>query len=122
MWLSPRSEGSHPNLRVLSGVVLLSALLAACGSAGADIYAAARSTDGIVIRLDVRTCNAELTATVDENAERVVVTVTAKGDYEAGDCSDILLIELAVPLGTRTLIDGSDNTPIEVRVKPSLDE
>jgi hypothetical protein len=116
-----RDQSHRRSVAAVGAVAVLSALLAGCGSRGADVYAAARSTDGRIIRLDVRTCNADLTAAVEETAEKVTVSVEARDDYSYGDCSDIYIFELDQPLGSRILVDGFDQEPLEVRVKESLD-
>lgn len=59
--------------------------------------------------LSIEACNAaRKEADVVETAEEVVITVTSFDDSEGDDCADGVDVELGAPLGSRTLIDGSD--------------
>ncbi|OFW62503.1 MAG: hypothetical protein A2135_02320 [Actinobacteria bacterium RBG_16_67_15] len=61
----------------------------------------------------IMTCNATLAATVTESADRVEILVAARNDTTS-DCADILVVELASPLGQRTVTDRHDGQTVEV--------
>lgn len=106
--------------RLTAAAVAVVVAVSACSS-GADVYAAARSPSGMTIRLDVRTCNADLSVEVEETPDRVTVSVTALNDTN-DDCSDGLVFNLSEPLGERPLVDASDGRVIEVRIKELLED
>jgi hypothetical protein len=118
-------QSRHRTGRLSSSSALVGFLvimLTSCGSDLADVTAAFRATDGKVIRLFVAACNAELSASVQESFDEVVVRVTARDPYRDGDCGGAIDIQLSTPLDDRALIDASDNEPVEVRFDESLDQ
>ncbi len=69
------------------------------------------------LALGVNTCNADLSADVDETEDKIVITVTARND-SSDDCADQLIVDLAEPLGTRSVVDGSDGRELFVEGRP----
>ncbi len=65
------------------------------------------------LRLVVDSCNAELSAEIDERPTTVRVTVTARHDTN-DDCLDGLVVHLERPLGDRRLLDGATGRPVTV--------
>jgi hypothetical protein len=64
--------------------------------------------------LIVGSCNADLTAEVEESPSQVTVTVTARDDT-SDDCLDGLIVHLDQPLGDRQLLDGVTGDVVSVR-------
>ena len=109
LWRTPRAT------RALASWVVGFALVVTSCASGANIYSPAfRSADGTLIWLTIGACNAEITAHVDERADRVMVRVEARNGYD-GDCAGGISIHLSAPLGERPLIDASDGDEVEVR-------
>lgn len=80
--------------------------------------AAVSRQDKTEIVLTVMSCNADLSTTVEESTEQVVVTVTAHNDT-MDDCQDLVAIELQEPLVSRDLIDGAVGEAVGVRTRDS---
>ncbi len=70
--------------------------------------------DGRTLNLTVGSCNANLTAEVEESPSQVTVTVTAR-DNTGNDCLDGLSVHLDQPLGDRQLLDGVTGDVVSVR-------
>jgi hypothetical protein len=70
--------------------------------------------DGRTLKLIVGSCNADLTAEVEESPSQVTVTVTARDDT-SDDCLDGLIVHLDQPLGDRQLLDGVTRDVVSVR-------
>ncbi len=69
--------------------------------------------DGRELVLTVDSCNADVSAEVDESPSRVIVTVTARNDT-SDDCADRIVVHLNQPLGTRQLLDVTGaRVPVE---------
>jgi hypothetical protein len=90
---------------VFAGVALAAVVLSACSTTGAHIVEASARADGRTLNLTVGSCNADLTAVVEESPSQVTVTVTARDDT-SDDCLDGLIVHLDHPLGDRQLLDG----------------
>jgi hypothetical protein len=110
-----------PSLRsfVFAGVALAAVVLSACSTTGAHIVEASARADGRTLNLTVGSCNADLTAEVEESPSQVTVTVTARDDT-SDDCLDGLIVHLDHPLGDRQLLDGVTGAVVSVRHARSL--
>jgi hypothetical protein len=69
------------------------------------------------VQVGVQSCNAHPRIRVEESTTRV--TLTAFIDREGildgqGDCADGAVVRLAAPLGTRAVVDGSDDERLAV--------
>ena len=72
------------------------------------------SQDEMTLWIAVDTCNADLTASIDETQHVVSVEVTARNDT-SDDCLDGLRIDLAEPLGSRSVVNGWTEEELAVR-------
>jgi hypothetical protein len=116
---SPHHVGAaHPHRRgraatIAAGLVLV----AACESSDVDVRI--RSVTGEPssrsLSLGTATCNADLSADVEETAEEVRIRVHAENNT-TNDCRDYMRLALDDALGDRSLID--DRTGEELRVMP----
>lgn len=73
--------------------------------------------DDRVLRLIVASCNADLTAEVEEGDTEVEITVTMRNNTRNA-CEDVLQISLSEPLDDRMVVDGSTGRAMEVRKIP----
>ena len=94
-------------------VVLLVLLGAACAfepelSPDAHVFA-----DGLTVSLGVMTCNADLTAEVEETESQVIVTITAQNDTQ-DDCADSIRVPLPSPVGDREVINGATGDTMKI--------
>jgi len=114
--VSKSEEAGVPSLRssVFAGVALAAVVLSACSTTGAHIVEASARADGRTLNLTVGSCNADLTAEVEESPSQVTVTVTARDDT-SDDCLDGLVVHLDHPLGHRQLFDGVTGDVVSVR-------
>jgi hypothetical protein len=97
-------------------IVAVLVLTAACESSD-DVRI--RDVDGKptwrLLSLGINTCNADLSAEVEETAEEVRIRVHAENTTgDSGDCRDLLRVTLDDALGNRRVID--DRTGEELRV------
>lgn len=90
-------------------------LLAGCSflSNEVDIWTAYGAPDSNELLLEVDSCNADLSAAVDEQPDQIVISVTAENDT-SDDCLDAMTIELASLLGDRVVVDSFDGEALEV--------
>lgn len=103
-------------LALVAGAVL--AYVQFSGFDEITIFSASAVEDGRVLVLGLESCNADHRWTIEETPERVTVTVwdddaplvRTSGD----DCLDALDVELAAPIGERTLVDGSSGEVVSV--------
>lgn len=106
--------------RTIASLVVLGLALAGCTSERdaniKDVHMAPGETR---IRLLVDTCNARHKSHVVESSTEVRVTVRARNE-ENGDCADAVEITLTAPLGTRPLIDESDDEVVPVTIIENL--
>ena len=79
----------------------------------ADIWTAYGAPDSTELLLEVDSCNADLSADVDEQPDQIVISVTAENDT-SDDCLEGMTIELASPLGDRVVVDSFDGESLEV--------
>ena len=80
----------------------------------ADIWEAYGTPGSNELRLFVATCNAELSADVIELDDEVTIAVTARNNT-TDDCLDILTIQLASPLGERSVMDAFDGDALVIQ-------
>jgi hypothetical protein len=99
---------------VLVAAALAAVVLSACSTTGAHIVEASATADGRTLNLIVGSCNADLTAEVEESPSQVTVTVTARDDT-SDDCLDGLIVHLDQPLTDRQLLDGVTGDAVSVR-------
>lgn len=99
---------------VLAGVALAAVVFSACSTTQAHIVEASARADGRTLKLIVGSCNADLTAEVEESPSPVTVTVTARDDT-SDDCLDGLIVHLDQPLADRQLLDGVTGDVVSVR-------
>ncbi len=99
---------------MLTGGVCAATILVACSSTEAHIMEASEGRNGRTLHLGVGSCNAQLSARIEESPSRVTVTVTATDDTN-DDCADALVIHLDEPLGERSLVDGVTGEIVPVR-------
>jgi hypothetical protein len=99
---------------VFAGVALAAVVLSACSTTRAHIVEASARADGRTLNLTVGSCNADLTAEVEESPTQVTVTVIARDDT-SDDCLDGLVVHLDHPLGHRQLLDGVTGDLVSVR-------
>lgn len=84
----------------------------------ADITSASLEGEGSTqLALGLDTCNADLSAEVDETEHEIVISVTARND-SPDDCADQLIVDLTEPLGTRSVVDASDGEDVSVEGRP----
>lgn len=69
------------------------------------------------LALGVNTCNADLRAGIDETEDEIVITVTARNN-SSNDRADQLIVDLAEPIGDRSVVDGSDGQELLVDGRP----
>jgi hypothetical protein len=99
----------------VAGVVLAAMLLASCSASGvADIMEASVGEGGRELVLTVDSCNADLSADVEESPSRVTVIVNVR-NHTSDDCADVVIVHLEEPLGERELVDAS-GAPVTVRI------
>jgi hypothetical protein len=125
--------GGHrrPVMRIPRGGTWLLAVGVATIAAVLVLMAACESSDDVRIRgvsgeptwrllsLGINTCNADLSADVEETAEEVRIRVHAENNT-TGDCADSMRVTLDDDLGNRRVID--DRTGEELRVVSVLTE
>jgi hypothetical protein len=90
--------------RSLAGLACAAVVLVACSTTRAHIMEASLGRHSRVLRLVVGSCNADLSAQIEESPSRVTVTVTARNNT-GDDCADGLVVHLDQPLGERQLLD-----------------
>lgn len=105
-------------MRARMAAAAVGLVLAACASGGREqVEIMAASSDGTIVDMTVASCNANPSAEVDESDERVVITVMAdRPGPNRDDCADGITVRLSDPLGSRQLIDGSNDEPVQVNV------
>jgi hypothetical protein len=73
--------------------------------------------DGRTLSIGVNSCNGAPTAEVDQRADEVLVTAEAyiPGGDDQDSCMDEVTVELAEPLGNRSVVDGVSGENLVVR-------
>ena len=106
------------SFRRLLGIVLIAWSVTNCSvssSAEAVAFREAYARPGDrAILVHPSTCNADLESQVEESTTEIVITVLAR-NQTGDDCLDSVIIDLDDVLGTRSLIDGSSGTPVDVQ-------
>lgn len=102
-------------------VIMVSAIVSYLAFSGYDdieIMSAISSLDDTRLELSLDACNATLGWSIDEQSDRVVISVW---DDEAPlvrlggeDCEDHLVVVLSSTLSRRTVIDGTTGQPVDV--------
>ena len=105
-------------MRGARNLFLAGALAAAVGCGlipeQVPIHDASLGDDGRTLELEVGACNAQYTVDVDEAADTVTVTVTARG-ADGNDCMGQATVVLWDGLAGRTLVDGSTGDVVGVQ-------
>ncbi|WP_084104341.1 hypothetical protein [Demequina sp. NBRC 110056] len=94
--------------------------LGACAPA-TEVDAAELSLDGTRVAITFDSCNEAEPVEVDETTEQVTVTPSGSGgliESAGDDCQDYVVVQLAEPLDSRTLINGATGTAVEVASAP----
>ena len=110
----PRLNGTIAGL-VAAGLVA-TVLLTSCSSPQVQI-AEATTSDGTTFEIALRACEGSYEMALDESDDSIVVTFTGDGPTDS-DCQDLRSLTLSEPIGTRRLIDGSDDTTVPLRWLP----
>ena len=87
----------------------------ACESSDVDVRSVTGEPSSHLLSLGTATCNADLSAEVEETAEEVRIRVHAENDTR-NDCRDFIRVTLDDALGDRSVID--ERTGEELRVMP----
>lgn len=98
----------------VAGLACAVVVLTACSTTGAHIMEASLGRNSRVVRLTVGSCNADLSARIEESPSRMTVTVTARNNT-GDDCADGLVAHLDRPLGERQLVDGVTGAIVPVQ-------
>ena len=101
-------------------IAAVSVLTAACVDVSDDdgrISSVSGEPSSRFVSLGINTCNADLSAELEETAEEVRIRVHAENNTR-GDCADVILVTLDGALGNRRVID--DRTGAELRVVSQL--
>jgi hypothetical protein len=100
-------------------LVLATLVLASCSRGERQLVEmrspASISADGRTLTVGVESCNGGPTVELVERADTVIASVTSyvpRGDRD--DCQDIVTIELQRPLGSRALVDGSNDAAVDL--------
>lgn len=107
------------------GIALLLGLVGVVVSACSyqpEIYSAKARDDGTTVGLEMNNCHGDYSVSVVESADEVRVRVTDNRtpiSLSGDDCSDVVTIELAEPLGDRRLVNDANGDPVSVRSVPS---
>ena len=94
--------------------IVVAGALAACGADTPRITEARGepASPRLVLRAD--TCNAHPGATVEESPTQVRVLLRASRSWGDADCEDSVVVTLAAPLGSRTVVDAATDERVEV--------
>jgi len=114
MW-GPRMRAGAVGVATIAAMVVL---IAACVDFSDDdvrIRGVTGEPSLHLLFLSINTCNADLSADVEETAEEVRIRVHAENNT-TGDCRDGMRVTLDDALGNRRVID--DRTGEELRVVP----
>ena len=109
-------SGSAVAQRMTRGVagVVVAAALAACGADTPRITEARGEPTSSRLVLTADTCNAHPSASVEESPEEVRVLLRASRSWGDADCEDSVVVTLAAPLGSRTVVDAATDERVEV--------
>ena len=121
-WRPGEPEGSLPPstlTRFTRGAVLLGTLLSvtACGADEARISAVYGEPRSDRLELGIETCNAVLSADVQEATSEIRILVTRQDDpgRDDDDCADHIFVSLAEPFGNRVVVDESTGDRLDVQ-------
>lgn len=92
--------------------------LGCSGRRDAEIVNAELRGDRMLV-LQIDACNAdENQVSATEEQELVTISVSTDDPPGGDDCGDLVIVELADPLGDRPLVDEKTGEPVEVRPEP----
>lgn len=93
-------------------------MLGCSGRRDAEIVDAELRGDWTLV-LQIDACNAdENRVSATEEQELVTISVSTDDPPGGDDCGDLVIVELADPLGDRLLVDEKTGEPVEVRPEP----
>ena len=93
-------------------------VLGCSGRRDAEIVDAELRGDWTLV-LQIDACNAdENRVSATEEQELVTISVSTDDPPGGDDCGDLVIVELADPLGDRLLVDEKTGEPVEVRPEP----
>jgi hypothetical protein len=105
---------AHPHRRGRAATIAaVLVLMTACESSDVDVRSVIGEPSSHLLSLGTATCNADLSADVEETAEEVRIRVHAENDTR-NDCRDFIRVTLDDALGDRSVID--ERTGEELRV------
>lgn len=93
----------------------------ACSGGGtreAAVIEATVEEDGRTLYLGVASCNGDLAYSVDETGPDVRLAVRTTDEPDGPACMDQVTLTLQDELGSRRLIDGATDEPVEVQPPP----
>lgn len=97
-------------------------VLVSCSRGREEVAITAAESDGTTVSMAIAACDANPRAEVQESEESVTITVTAdRPGPDREDCGGGLTVDLSEPLGQRSLIDGSNDEPVQVNVDAPSD-
>ena len=95
-------------------LVVVAAASAGCGSDTPRVTEARGERGSTRLVLTADTCNAHPSAEVEESATEVRVLLRASRSWGDADCADSVAVDLATPLGARTVVDAATGERLEV--------
>jgi Domain of unknown function (DUF4352) len=115
----PRVRAGAVGIATIAAVLVLMAACVAVSDDDVRIGDVSGEPSSRVLSFGINTCNADLSAVVEETAEEVRIRVHAENDT-TDDCGDSMRLTLDADLGNRRVID--DRTGEELRVSSRLAE
>ena len=101
-------------LRLVAVVVCVATAGCGGGTRDAAVVEASIDKDGRTLYVGLASCNGELAYSVDETGADVRLAVQTTDEPEGDACMDGITVTLQEELGSRRLIDGTTDEPVEV--------
>ncbi len=118
--MAKRNQPARALMRAAALVMLVAGCAGSDDAGGSrqpvDVVEVVVQPGGTLLGVGIDSCNGDPSAVVTEDAESVTIEAEAfVPDGDTDDCLDGLDIDLAEPLGDRTVIDGNSDRELPVR-------